>query len=251
LDRIDDELGAGVEPDPHQAVSNRDDLPEFRRPIARCGDLDAVAALAGSARSPTKPRFPNHSQVRKLIAAARPNARPVFELAASTGLRRGELFALRWRDIDFEERQIRVVDSKTKAGERVVPMFPSARKVLLEHKASSRFKRPEDLVFCTSVGTPISANSWMMTEFYSAMKRAGMEHAFRFHDLRHYAVSCLIQQGAHVLLVSRVAGHSQPSITLDVYGHLFDEDLARAAREYDPLRGAASEAPPERRRDSG
>jgi integrase len=60
--------------------------------------------------------------------------------------------------------------------------------------------------------------------------------AFRFHDLRHYAVSQLIAQGASILQVARVAGHADPSVTLRVYGHLLAGGLVEAARRYDPLR---------------
>jgi integrase len=56
---------------------------------------------------------------------------------------------------------------------------------------------------------------------------------WRLHDLRHYAVSRLIEQGANVLLVSK--GHARPSVTLDVYSHLFSEGLREAADRFDPL----------------
>jgi len=58
----------------------------------------------------------------------------------------------------------------------------------------------------------------------------------RFHDLRHYAVSKLIEQGANILLVSRVAGHARASMTLDVYAHLLVDGLSEAATRFDPLR---------------
>ncbi len=83
-------------------------------------------------------------------------ARGPIELAAASGLRRGEVFALRWRDIDFERRLIHVRGSnhngvitppKTAAGERLVPMFGSLRGLLLELKAASPFKTPDDFVF--------------------------------------------------------------------------------------------------------
>ena len=57
----------------------------------------------------------------------------------------------------------------------------------------------------------------------------------RLHDLRHYAVSRLIEQGANILLVSRIAGHAKPSVTLDVYAHLFAEGIEEAAVKFDPL----------------
>jgi len=194
-----------------------------------------AAILGRIGPKPAKARPPTRSQLDALMDAASARARPVIEIAVSTGLRRGEIFALRWNEVDFSQRQIRVATSKTDAGERIVPMFGSARKTLLEEKAGTRFQRPQDYVFPTSVGTKMNATSWIVGEFYPAMKRTGLEKAFRFHDLRHYAVSRLIQQGANILLVSRVAGHSRPSITLDFYSHLFDEELVEAADRFDPF----------------
>lgn len=128
-----------------------------------------------------------------------------------------------------------VRESKTEAGARVVPMFGSARRVLLEQKARSRFKRPDDLIFPTAVGTPERPADWARREFLPARARAGLRESLRLHDLRHYAVSRLIEQGANVLLVSKVAGHARSSVTLDVYAHLFKEGLAEAAQRFDPL----------------
>ena len=62
---------------------------------------------------------------------------------------------------------------------------------------------------------------------------------FRFHDLRHFAVSQLIAQGANILQIARVAGHSDPSVTLRVYSHLMADGLTEAAALYDPLRTVA------------
>jgi integrase len=76
---------------------------------------------------------------------------------------------------------------------------------------------------------------------YPALKRAQVG-SFHFHDLRHFAVSQLIAQGANVLELARVAGHADPSITLRVYSHLMDDGLARAADCYDPLRLLAVDA---------
>lgn len=186
-------------------------------------------------RPPRKIIVPRPAEVAALIAAARPDARPVLELAASTGLRRSELLALRWSDVDFDDSALTVRESKTAAGERVVPLFRSARKVLLEVKAASRFKRDEDFVFPTAVGTAENPQAWANREFYFARRQAKLRETFRLHDLRHYAVSRLIEQGANVMLVSRIAGHAKPSVTLDVYAHLLEERIEEAAVRYDPL----------------
>jgi integrase len=61
------------------------------------------------------------------------------------------------------------------------------------------------------------------------------EGLFRWHDFRHYAVSVLISQHADILLLARIAGHSDPNVTLNVYGHLMKGALFEAAELYDPL----------------
>jgi integrase len=197
--------------------------------------VDGLGRGKRPGRPPRKIIVPTAAEIDALIAAARPEARPVLELAASTGLRRSELLALVWEDVDFSSSTITVRESKTAAGERVVPMFGSARKVLLEQKARSRFKRPEDYVFPTAVGTPEDPAAWASREFRHARRQAKLRATLRLHDLRHYCVSRLIAQGANILLVSRIAGHSKPSITLDVYSHLFAEGIEEAAARFDPL----------------
>ena len=76
----------------------------------------------------------------------------------------------------------------------------------------------------------------MRWEFYPTLERAGVP-PFRFHDLRHFAVSQLIAQGANILQISRIAGHADPSITLRVYSHLFADGLAEAALTVEALVG--------------
>lgn len=63
---------------------------------------------------------------------------------------------------------------------------------------------------------------------------------FRWHDFRHFAVSTLIAQKADILTLARIAGHSDPNVTLKVYGHLMKGTLSEAAELYDPLRDASS-----------
>jgi integrase len=125
--------------------------------------------------------------------------------------------------------------SKTTAGERRVPMFGSARRVLLEQKERSRYKRPIDFVFPTAVGTAENPAAWASREFYHARKQAKLRTTLRLHDVRHFAVSRLVEQGANVLLVSRIAGHAKASTTLDVYAHLFAEGVEEAVARFDPL----------------
>jgi integrase len=106
---------------------------------------------------------PSREEVERLLAHTRPEAVPALAVAAACGLRRGELFALRWADVDFEAGTIHVHASnygaqvsetpKSEAGERFVPLFASARTALAETKLRSRFNRDSDLVFSTAGGT--------------------------------------------------------------------------------------------------
>ncbi len=117
-------------------------------------------------------------------------------------------------------------------------MFGSVRQALLEQRAFSRYTAADDFVFPDKLGGPESPNGWLKREFYPALKQAGVPR-FRLHDLRHFAVSQLIAQGANVLELARVAGHADPSVTLGVYSHLMASGLAQAADLYDPLRTLA------------
>lgn len=190
---------------------------------------------------------PTMAQVAALLIHARtPEARAVFALAASLGLRRGELFALTWSCVGKDTVRVEasnddgtITRTKTDAGRRDVPLFASARKTLAEHKLRSPSTRPDDFVFPNELGLPEHPARYCEREFQAALEAAGMaRRAFRFHDLRHFAVSQLIAQGANILQLARVAGHRDPSVTLRVYAHLMADGLAQAARDYDPLRAA-------------
>jgi integrase len=190
---------------------------------------------------------PTSTQVESVIAAAREDAQDALVVAASLGLRRGELFALHWEDVDFEARLVRVhatndrskivEATKTKAGERAVPLFESARRALAARRLRlpARLKEDDVTVFATAVGTPLDPGNFERREFKRALKAAGLEGAFRFHDLRHFAVSTLIAQRADIKLLQAIAGHASATVTLDVYGHLMADRVTEAAHLYDPL----------------
>jgi integrase len=191
---------------------------------------------------------PTRAQVDAVLRVAGTGAYGPIAFAAASGLRRGEVFALRWRHVDFERRLINVCGSnhngeitlpKTAAGERLVPMFGSLRGLLLQLKAASPYKAPDDFVFPAVTGEARNPAGWMRWEFYPTLKRAQVQ-PFRFHDLRHFAVSQLIAQGANILQISRIAGHADPSITLKVYSHLLADGLTEAADRYDPLHPSGS-----------
>lgn len=197
-------------------------------------------------RAPRKVRAPEPELVAKALDAATGEFRVVFLLAATCGLRRGEVYGLRWGDVAADARTIsvrranmrgRIVEVKTENSEREVPLFAGVRKALLEHRMASRFKEDDDLVFPDPFGRPQHSSTVCDRDLQATFKAAELpERAFTFHSLRHYAVTQARRVGKlDVLVIQRIAGHSRPSITLDVYSDLFKTDIADAADSFDPL----------------
>jgi integrase len=177
----------------------------------------------------------------------------LFDVALGTGLRLGELRALRWRDVDRERRLIRVERAysrqelrrpKTESGVRSVPLFHSVDAAFRELAARAVERgryAPDELVFGSMRGTPLQPSNFRQRVWDPAVRRAGVEgEDYRFHDLRHTCVSRLVGAGADVKLVQAVAGHANPLITLKRYSHLLDARVTEAAERFDP----ASATPP-------
>jgi integrase len=174
-----------------------------------------------------------------------------FDVALGTGLRLGELRALRWGDIDRERRLVRIERTysrghlrrpKTDSGVRSVPLFASVD-VALREVAARAVERgryaPDELVFGSVRGTPLQPSNFRQRVWDPALRRAGLEgEGYRFHDLRHTCVSRLVAAGADVKLVQAVAGHANPLITLKRYSHLLDARVTEAAERFDPARTA-------------
>ncbi len=172
-----------------------------------------------------------------------------FDVALGTGLRLGELRALRWGDVDRARLLIRVERAysrevlkrpKTDSGVRAVPLFPSVD-VGLRELAARAVERdryaPAELIFGSMLGTPLQPSNFRQRVWMPALDHAGLGDAgYRFHDLRHTCVSRLVAAGADIKLVQAVAGHSNPLITLKRYSHLLDDRITEAATRFDPAK---------------
>ena len=189
------------------------------------------------------------SQVTTVLAAlADHTLHPIALLALATGMRRGELLALQWSDVDLDRAVIHVESSveETKAGLRVKPpktkrgrrniglptdavaMLREHRKRLIELRLALGQGGQPTLVFSTVDGEMLSPNgvsrAWRQTCKARKLPRV------QFHALRHTHASALIRAGVDVLTISRRLGHSSASMTLDVYGHLMEGADAAAAK---------------------
>ena len=159
-----------------------------------------------------------------------------MRFAAYTGLRAGEIAALRVGRLDMLRRRVEVAESlsivpgqglvfgPTKNYQRrTVPLPAFLADELAEHLAHRGGPGRDALVFTSQQGAPLRQHHFYWRHFKPAVQRAGLDVQPRFHDLRHTCVALLIAEGAHHLTIMRRLGHSSIQVTLDTYGHLFPE----------------------------
>jgi integrase len=145
-----------------------------------------------------------------------PTERVLYLTAAMTGLRRGELVALRWRDVDWPSGVVRVRRSfgdgefgapKSRRSSRAVPMADRVAAELEHHFKRSAFQADDDLVFCHPIGGGVYDPSKLRKRFGAACERAGVRRA-RFHDLRHTFGTQMAAAGAPLRAVQEWMGHA-------------------------------------------
>lgn len=179
----------------------------------------------------------------------------LYHLAVKTGMRQGELLGLKWSDLQWGSgrlnirRQLQDVrgqgcifqEPKTRSGRRTIQLGEGTLHALRLHRERQRLQmavagqrwQDNDLIFPSSVGTPLNPSN-LRLDFNRVIKLAGVPKV-RFHDLRHTAASLMLNNGIPVIVVSKILGHSKPSITLDIYGHLYNEMQGEASRLMDEL----------------
>jgi integrase len=157
-------------------------------------------------------------------AAETPQDGALYITAAFTGLRQGELLALRWRDIDWGLQRIQVRRNYTDRHEKApksgrVRSAPMVDEVMVALDGLSRrehFTRPGDLVFCSATGDHL--DSWgMRRRFYAALERAGLRRIV-FHDLRHCFASLAVKK-LPLSTVQGYLGHAHISTTMRYVHH--------------------------------
>ncbi len=177
----------------------------------------------------------------------------LYQIALGLGLRRGEVLALRWADIDVGASTLRIATRKTAASARKLPLPDTLRTALQRHLERQQAERAEQgepwqdvgLVFPSEVGTPINGRN-LFRHFKRLLTHAGLPQTVRFHDLRHSCATFLIAQGVHPRVVMEILGHSQISITMNTYGHVLPETQQDAVQKLDAVlrRRDTKPAPP-------
>jgi integrase len=222
--------------------------------------LDAKAIRENPARGVKLPRtrraetmFFTAEQIETLALAMEPPQYGfLVRFAAYTGLRPGELAGLRVRRLDLRAGRVEVcetlipVDGRLVAGptktyaNRTIPLPAFLRKQSAQYLAwleadQGRLLEPDDYVFRAIKGGPLNRQRFREKVMRPALRRAGLPEQFRAHDLRHTCASLMIGLGAHPKLVMERLGHSDISITMGVYGHVFESLHEHITEQLDEL----------------
>ena len=213
-------------------VADLVDPPRVQRKEPMCLDWNGVRALVGAASA--SPFF------------------PLYLLAILTGLRRGELLGLRWKDADLESSTLTVTQSLVRLEKSQTVMNPTKsgkiRTVDLPMEATGALRRlrdtkeaelsetgqtlrPESLVFSNPDGTPWNPQS-VTSIFRRIANRAGYKE-LRFHDLRHTHASLLVAEGVHLKVISERLGHANIRTTGDLYAHILPGVQREAILKWD------------------
>jgi integrase len=177
---------------------------------------------------------------RLLDAAAEDRLEALYVLAVHTGMRQGEMLALRWQDVDIENAVLSVRRTltrrggkiafgqpKTKKSRRSIRLTPQAVDALRAHlerqlgdmEILGDHYQDQGLIFTTDTGAPINPSNLRQRSFTPLLKRVGLPH-MRFHDLRHTCATLLLSRGVHPKFVQELLGHATIAITLDTYSHV-------------------------------
>lgn len=202
-------------------------------------------------------RYLSHDEVATLAATIDCRYRSLVLVASYTGLRAGQLMALRRSRVDLLHRAIAVVEQvqsiggghevsapKTAAGRRSVSMPRFVADEVAEHLA--RYAEPgvDGLVFPAPDGGFLRLENFRRRAWTPATVAAGVT-PLRLHDLRHTCASLAIAAGADVKVLQRMLGHASAALTLDRYGHLMPGQAESVAERLDEMaRGASAVVPP-------
>jgi len=235
--------------------------------------LGSAVKLGLLARNPadgvSPPRYQRHQWqslseygVSSVLEAAKSSPYHVlFYVALFTGMRRSELLALRWCDVDLllcrvqvsrslhqlRHGEVAITQPKSARSRRMVSLPPSAVQVLQEHKgeqarhraAVGKELREDDLVFSGPSGKPLRPDT-ITHAWVKLVRRIGLE-GIRLHDARHTHASLMLKQGVHPKIVQERLGHASIQMTLDTYSHVAPGLQEAAAAGFDKMMSAGQD----------
>jgi len=199
-----------------------------------------IEVIGSRSEGSKKIKPPTKSDMKAILEAADVDLRFMVLFAASTGLRAGEQWAVRWDHVDVAGCKLSVerrVDAygeegppKSDAGVRGVPLSSMLLRSLKEWRLQSKFSGDDDLIFPNKKGNYTCHDNLIKRLYKPTLQGAGLLD-INWHSLRHYAISTWIEAGLAPKTVQTFAGHSSLSVTMDRYGHLFPSDDHKAAMD--------------------
>lgn len=183
----------------------------------------------------------SQEEARRFMKAANYDRwRAFFILALTTGMRPGEILALRWKDVDLEKGVVTVNravswangqfhfdEPKTSRSRRSIPLdktktdlISHRRRQVQEFLALGRHLNENDLIFSNELGEPLKIRNLVRHHFKPILRAAGLPGDFRLYDLRHSCATILLGMNTHPKVVSERLGHASTNLTLDTYSHV-------------------------------
>lgn len=182
-----------------------------------------------SAKRRTSPDILTTNEVRNLLANLRFRERTLVLLAVTTGLRRSEIFALKWKDVDNEAKQIHVTRSivqnvvgicKTESSQKPVPAHDDLVETLQQWRVQTRYKSQEDWLFASPVHQgrwPYLAQQIMRHHIIPVARKLGINKRIGWHTFRHTYSTLVRSTGAELKIMQELLRHSTIRVTLDTY----------------------------------
>ena len=192
-------------------------------------DGNPIRLVRQSAKRRSPPVVLTPGEIRTLLEGLKIRERTLVFIAASTGIRQSELFALKWGDIDLSAGTMNVTRSivhgfispcKTESSQKPVPIHPLVAEALLKWRKLSKYRQPEDWVFASrhSHGVkPFWGQTILQKYLRPAALKLGIEKRFGWHTFRHTYSTLLRSVGTEFKVMQELLRHSTLRSTLDVY----------------------------------
>jgi len=188
-----------------------------------------ISAVRTSAKRLGTPDILTAEEFQALLKSLQPREQVMVALAGATGLRRGEIIGLRWRDLDFELGQADVVrsvwhniegDTKTEASRKPVPLPGLVVDVLKNWRETTLYSTDDDYLFpsvAKNGAQPIAPDMILKRHIRPALKELGINKRIGWHSFRHGLATTLRQLGVDVKTAQELLRHANPRLTLEIY----------------------------------
>lgn len=199
-----------------------------------------ISLVRQSARRVQEPEVLTPEEIQSLLEELNEPARTIVYIAATTGMRRSEIFSLKWEDVDANRGQLRIVrsivdqtigETKTAASRRPLPLPPEVTAALQKWRASTPYAAEADWVFASpqSLGQlPYGPNALLVRHVVPAAKRVGIIKKIGWHTFRRTFATLLQSSGAGIKVTQELLRHSSPVMTLGTYAQAVTSDKREA-----------------------